>query len=88
MDIAAIITAVAALVAATASWRTNGKVRREFSPNHGSSMKDSQLRTESAVAAQSALIRSLGHQVGEVRNDARIIHEDHAARIRNLEHRL
>ena len=50
----------------------------EVSPNHGSSMKD-QLST---LTDQ---VHSIGHQIGEIRDDARIIHEDHAARLRRLE---
>ena len=95
MDWTALISAVAALVAATASWRTGGKVRRELSANHGSSMKDALARIESRQAAiaqvqhsYEELSRSMGHQIGEIRDDAREIHADHSARIRNLERRL
>ena len=53
-------------------------VRAELTPNHGSSVKDQ-------LALVLDLVRSQGHQLGEIRDDARAIHEDHAARIRALE---
>ena len=95
MDWAALLSAVAALVAATASWRTNGKVRSELTHNHGSSMKDALARIEvrqtkiaQAQDSHEELSRSMGHQIGEIRDDARQIHADHSAPIRNLECRL
>lgn len=94
-DIATLVTAIAALVGAFGALvnavRTN-HIKKEFSHNHGSSMKDAITRIESR---QKGLIKttellangmkSLGHQVGEIRNDANIAHEDYAARLRRLE---
>ena len=74
-------------------------VEAEVSPNHGSSMRDSVARTETTTLdtldtlrsvratldGHGKLISSLGHQLGELRDDARQIHEDHAARLRALE---
>lgn len=95
MDVPALINAIAALVAAFAAWRANRRVKRELSPNHGSSTRDAINRIEKSqnaltegLAAQREMIRSLGHQVGEIRRDASQVHEDHADRLRNLEKRL
>lgn len=47
---------------------TTNDIRKEVSPNHGSSMKDSLVRIEK-------LADGLGHQIGEIRRDAAVTHE-------------
>lgn len=54
------------------------ETRRRLRPNHGSSVADGVRRTEDAV-------RSLGHQVGEIRRSMDREHADYDARIRALE---
>lgn len=53
----------------------------ELTHNHGSSMKDAVARIEGSV-------KSLGHQVGEIRRDAAITHELLAHRLDEHHNRL
>lgn len=43
-------------------------------------------RIESTAEAHGELISSLGHQIGELRADARQVHLEHAQRLDQLEH--
>lgn len=56
------------------------ETRRRLRPNHGSSVADGVGRLEDAV-------RSLGHQVGEIRRSMDREHSDYDARLRALEAR-
>lgn len=94
-EIATLLTAIAAVIGAVGALINAAKmnsVKKEVSHNHGSSMKDAVIRIEerqkSLIRANKALskeVSSLGHQIGEIRTDANVAHEDYAARLRRLE---
>lgn len=44
-------------------------VQHEVTPNHGGSMKDALRRVEQGQAQQTEMIRSQGHQLGEMKRD-------------------
>lgn len=73
-DIGTFISAIAAIWAA----RSAQAAKRELKPNHGSSVADK-------INALTDSVRSLGHQIGEVRRAADITHEDLSARVREVE---
>lgn len=90
----ALATGLGSFVASIVSARRAGAAKdsaehaaTEVSPNHGSSLKDQISRIE-------AMVRSQGHQIGEIRRDSAITHhmlanqvDDHADRIVKLESR-
>ena len=106
LDVAAILTALGVLVQ---NWRTNRKtkhalrtVEAEVTPNHGGSLRDAVVRTETKTAEGASTlvlvldsISSLGHQVGEIRaeiNTSRAedlaVHQDLSQRLHRIESRL
>ena len=68
---AALITAVASIPGTIAAFhvkKTRDEIGKEFQPNHGSSLVDKiNLLTDS--------VKSVGHQVGEIRRDMAREHE-------------
>lgn len=73
--IAALISAIAAIIGARKSAHTN----KEMKPDHGESLKD-------IVHSIDDKVDMLGHQIGEIRREEAITHEDMLERIRRLEH--
>ena len=61
------LAGLGSLVAALGAWRKSSTAAKELSPNHGSSMKDSVARIEKSQELQLDMMRSLGHQMGEIR---------------------
>lgn len=89
--IAALALLTGAVGAIVNGIRING-VRKEVSHNHGSSMKDAITRIErnqtGLMKSNELLVKdvsSLGHQIGELRESANVVHADYAARLRRLE---
>lgn len=71
-DLVAIISALGgfvglgSLIAAIGAWAKSAQAAKQLAPNHGSSASDSLGRIEATQTAQGELIRSLGHQLGEI----------------------
>lgn len=57
------------------------RAAREVRPNHGSSLKD-------IVKLVDDKVDSLAHQLGEVKKDAAITHEDTLTRLRHIEREI
>lgn len=92
VDLAALVTALAALAGVLAQLRRQGgkisHIHAQVTPNHGSSLLDVVTRLEHGQRHQDNAIASLGHQLGELHASSIQIHQDHADRLRNLEKRL
>lgn len=90
--LAGLVAALATLIGTVVNAVRVDRVQKEVSHNHGSSLKDAVTRIEER---QKGLIKngelmakeisSLGHQIGEIRESANVVHEDYAARLRRLE---
>ena len=72
--IAAVISAVAALIAA----RNANKAKQELKPNHGSSTRDVINRVDRNI-------RSLEDQINDIRRSSNIMHDDLLTRLHDLE---
>lgn len=57
---------IGSIIAALGAWRKAGQSTKELTHNHGSSTKDAVVRIEKTQAHQSEMIKSLGHQIGEL----------------------
>lgn len=96
LAIGALITALAGFVKVVIDGQRNrrqlGKVmasqdrtEAQMSPNSGHSLAD-KIETLIKVQAEHGVqVRSIGYQIGELRDDYRTVYEDLAARIRRLE---
>lgn len=60
----------------------------EVSPNHGGSMRDAISRIETGQAYHAEMIKSLGHQIGEMHDQADLVHRSHEVRLRQVESTL
>ena len=92
---AGVVAALAKLFAGIADVRkavgtimsTTDGVKAEVTPNHGSSLADKVASIAQRQTDQTEMLRSLGHQLGEIHDNSVMIHNDHAARLRELERR-
>lgn len=57
---------IGSIIAALGAWRKAGQSTKELTHNHGSSTKDAVSRIEKTQVHQSEMIKSLGHQIGEI----------------------
>lgn len=101
-DLGGLATLITAIGGATAAVRasktaeaTRQRVRKEMTPNHGSSLRDAVDRIERKVDQHTEIIHliddkvdSVGHQIGEVKSDERAAHERIDREIAHLRDRV
>lgn len=80
-SIAAVITSFGSFIAAVIAARKASTAANEVTPNHGGSLKDVVTRIEK-------MVRSQGHQIGEIRRDASVTHDQLGEDIDDVRHRL
>jgi len=88
-DWAGLATLIAAIAAIYKTRAELAGLNNQFHPPGEDSLRDEIQSIKHTVEKNDDNITSLdhrlGHEIGEIRDDMRQIHEDHAARIRRLE---
>lgn len=95
VGVAALITAVGSFIASIISARKAWKAVDELSPNHGGSVKDAVNRTEVNIQTLEKniqhlddAVKSVGHQIGEMRRDNAVAREGMQAGLESLDTRV